>query len=643
MTGAVATTGAGPRVPAWLPAALWGLPLWIAAALIGVVTGSAVLFVASAAAVLLGVALSRRLSTGSFGEVLMCLAAVGLSIPLASALVPPGDDARLPVFWTGLALSGLLCAAARLLLAAPAGGPRFTYVLGLCPLAACGQVRIGPVYLLAIGSYLLAALVALRAEDPTRTPWAALPRRERFLALLLPIFSLLLWGAVTAPLVPLHGFVIQHFDLSYLGGVSGRARGRFTDRMRLGSLREVLDSDQIVLRVYDPSQLPVDYLRGAVYDHYENGRWQSRRQRRLGPGPVGRGPLPGANGVEVRRVSGDPERLFSPLALAALSTNGEILTADDFGILRGVEGQVRRYWLREGPRQVALPMPPGPDDLQLPPALKAPLSTLAAEWTAGQTTSAGKLAAIGRRLTGGYAYSLSFQLSGKGDPVLEFLHIQKQGHCEYFAASMALLARAAGVPARVVGGYRVTEHNPLGGYHLVRERNAHTWVEAHVPGTGDAAGWATYDPTPAGSPPELRTDTPGWAALRDLLNARLAGAWAWLLGRSRTELSAVLLAVLAIFLAIRRLSGRRVAGEKTEDRFDRPLAGYQDLERALLVEGTRRLPWEPLEDFARRVKDAEAAALITRYAALRYGGLGDEIQIEAELRRCAGRLLVVTG
>ena len=51
-----------------------------------------------------------------------------------------------------------------------------------------------------------------------------------------------------------------------------------------------------------------------------------------------------------------------------------------------------------------------------------------------------------------YTYSLTYTRTGTEDPILEFLTENPLGHCEYFASSLALLVRAAGVPARVVTG-----------------------------------------------------------------------------------------------------------------------------------------------------------------------------------------------
>src|ERR1051326_7387814 len=57
------------------------------------------------------------------------------------------------------------------------------------------------------------------------------------------------------------------------------------------------------------------------------------------------------------------------------------------------------------------------------------------------------------------------------------------------------MLRAVGIPSVVVNGYSGGEWNPYGSYFVIRQSDAHSWVEAYV---GDA--WQTFDPTPAGPP-----------------------------------------------------------------------------------------------------------------------------------------------
>jgi hypothetical protein len=112
------------------------------------------------------------------------------------------------------------------------------------------------------------------------------------------------------------------------------------------------------------------------------------------------------------------------------------------------------------------------------------------------------------------------------DPVAEFLLRKKAAYCEYFASAAVLLLRAQGIPARYVKGVTVRAEGLVGGHFVVRESDAHAWVEAHLAETG----WVEADPTP---PADYATVHPGkrpgaleeaWESLR----ARVAAAWATL-------------------------------------------------------------------------------------------------------------------
>jgi hypothetical protein len=104
-----------------------------------------------------------------------------------------------------------------------------------------------------------------------------------------------------------------------------------------------------------------------------------------------------------------------------------------------------------------------------------------------------KTTALESYLRTNFEYTLQLPPAPPRDPVAEFLFERRQGHCEYFASTMAIMLRAVGIPSRVVNGFRGGDYNPLTGSYVVRARHAHSWVEAYVPGEG----WLTFDPTPS--------------------------------------------------------------------------------------------------------------------------------------------------
>jgi protein-glutamine gamma-glutamyltransferase len=83
------------------------------------------------------------------------------------------------------------------------------------------------------------------------------------------------------------------------------------------------------------------------------------------------------------------------------------------------------------------------------------------------------------------------------DPVVDFLVNRKEGHCEYFASALALLLRSIDIPSRMVNGFKGGDWNELTQTMNVRQKHAHSWVEAYV-GTApeDRPIWITLDPTP---------------------------------------------------------------------------------------------------------------------------------------------------
>ena len=76
---------------------------------------------------------------------------------------------------------------------------------------------------------------------------------------------------------------------------------------------------------------------------------------------------------------------------------------------------------------------------------------------------------------------------------------------------MAVLLRSIGIPSRVITGFRGGQFNQLNSTYIIRARDAHSWVEAYMPG----AGWTTFDPTPAGIAP---VESP-WTRLQLYLDA----------------------------------------------------------------------------------------------------------------------------
>ena len=93
-----------------------------------------------------------------------------------------------------------------------------------------------------------------------------------------------------------------------------------------------------------------------------------------------------------------------------------------------------------------------------------------------------------------FAYTLEVTPSPPDrDAVDYFLFDLKAGYCDYFASAMAVMLRSVGIPARVVSGYATGVRESASGPFVVRDDNAHSWVEVYFP----RYGWIEFDPTPS--------------------------------------------------------------------------------------------------------------------------------------------------
>ncbi len=133
--------------------------------------------------------------------------------------------------------------------------------------------------------------------------------------------------------------------------------------------------------------------------------------------------------------------------------------------------------------------------LELPPSPRAEIVAALAhrivEEAAAQTPYE-KTLAVRNYLQTQFSYSLDNLDFGGACPTETFLLDERRGHCEYFASGMAVLLRRLDIPCRIVNGYYTNEWNPFGKHFVVRQSDAHSWVEVFFNG----AGWLPFDPSP---------------------------------------------------------------------------------------------------------------------------------------------------
>jgi protein-glutamine gamma-glutamyltransferase len=131
--------------------------------------------------------------------------------------------------------------------------------------------------------------------------------------------------------------------------------------------------------------------------------------------------------------------------------------------------------------------------LQLPRNLDPRIESFARDNTRSAATAYDKARAIEAYFKTHFSYSLDVKRADR-DPLAEFLFETREGHCEYFAAAMAITLRTLGIPSRVVNGFQMGEYNDINNLYTVRDADAHSWVEVYFP---KADAWIEFDPTPA--------------------------------------------------------------------------------------------------------------------------------------------------
>jgi transglutaminase-like putative cysteine protease len=142
--------------------------------------------------------------------------------------------------------------------------------------------------------------------------------------------------------------------------------------------------------------------------------------------------------------------------------------------------------------------------LQLPEGVPDRVKQLAEEITLPYTTPYDKANAVEKFLRETIEYNEKIEAPPPDrDPVDYILFDLKQGYCDYYATSMAVMLRSVGIPTRIVSGYAQGRYDPDRDAYLVLLQDAHTWVEVFFPNYG----WVEFEPT-ASQPAIVRPAEP---------------------------------------------------------------------------------------------------------------------------------------
>jgi len=287
--------------------------------------------------------------------------------------------------------------------------------------------------------------------------------------------------------------------------VGGLGMTGFSDRLSLGDVAEIKKITAVAMRVnlsgVDLSKKKPRYWRGISLDRFDGQKWDRSTTKLTRIRRVGGSYMVG-KWEDKRRPFLRQDIILEPTGSQALFAMGRPimisgrlrqLYQDSMGNLRSTHPfpfQVS-YSVLSYPDSKGNGNPVGGNFLQLPD-IDPRIADLSRRITVGINGPMIKARALENHLKNNYAYSLTNLAMGKTDPLARFLFDVRAGDCEYFSSALTIMLRSIGIPARVVNGYIGGEWNPYGEYFVIRQSNAHSWVEVY----DKNRGWVIFDPTP---------------------------------------------------------------------------------------------------------------------------------------------------
>ncbi len=372
-----------------------------------------------------------------------------------------------------------------------------------------GSMRI-PATVAYIAAGLVALVIANAARVTQRRTWftgrrlasdAATVRSAAFVGGIA-----ILAGVVVTPLVP---GVDSPALVRYRNHTGGSGRGAGSDYTTVSPLVDLKArlgprSDVELFRVTSPSPL---YWRLVALDRFDGQVWsvaseardaaatfQSQSDRRtvrqqfaitgLGDQWVPAAFTPVRTTMGNARVIPDSSTLIAP----------NPVTGQNYEIQSRIETPPTA-------EQIAATAAPVPSSvrsaLALPNDFSRQLRNQAHTITAGAGTPYARAKALETFFSGGdFTYDVNVDFTDSTEGIAAFLRL-KRGFCQQFAAAFAALARAEGLPSRVVVGFTPGSYDAVTDEYVVRGRDAHAWAEVWFAGLG----WRTFEPTPAGPDP----------------------------------------------------------------------------------------------------------------------------------------------
>lgn len=409
----------------------------------------------------------------------------------------------------------------------------FLYLMAFFEVLFAAGLSISPLYLGAFILYLLTticAIVAFEMRKTSRTINAIKPadknsknksKPPKFTVIpvaRLPLTAISLLFLIIAVGTPLF-FALPRVGGAGFGGNQNPLSNvtGFSDTVNLGEIGTLLQSDQTVMRARlektngkNPQSLK---WRGIALDKFDNRSWSKSNPAYIEPYTKGERDFflidyaSDKDDLVIQTVYLEPinpPTLFNVSRAVAVEGDFQLVRKDAEGALsfqrKGFDRLSYKVYSDTSVPDVQALKADEQDYpqkyfhyLELPEKTDGRIADLAAQITAKSYNRYDKAKTIEKYLQTQFAYSLEMKAGGE-QPVADFLFNIRAGHCEYFASAMAIMLRTQGIATRIVNGFQQGEYNETADVFVVKQRDAHSWVEVYFPAENV---WIPFDPTPA--------------------------------------------------------------------------------------------------------------------------------------------------
>ena len=407
----------------------------------------------------------------------------------------------------------------------------FIYLISFFEVLLASGLTISPLFVVSLLLYLVFAVCSIivlemrkssgkvtgnDAQDSLKSGSTNKVFKLSFSKLFLTALSLCLLTAFFA--IPLF-FAFPRTGSANSGGNSGGLTDvtGFSDSVKLGEIGTLQQNDQVVMRarIEKGERNKIGYFRwrGVALDTFDNQNWRKSKIHYSEPFVKTEKDFflldsaVDAEHIVTQTIYLEPLNtpvLFGLSKPVAIQGNFQLLTKDAEGAISVPRNSERvNYKVFSDittPNVARLRKDNAPYNiqqqryLQLPNKLDERISNLAREITekAGAKTRYDQAKAIENYLQNNFGYTLELKAGGD-QPLADFLFDVKEGHCEYFATAMAVMLRTQGAATRIVNGFQQGEYNDAADVYVIRQRDAHSWVEVYFPKEN---AWIPFDPTP---------------------------------------------------------------------------------------------------------------------------------------------------